>query len=152
MNITLNLASATATISADAKRVLANDVVFAGEYNPHNVGLFVIWNRDTAIAAVWASCEGDALDEAVDAGLMDAVACDGEVRFNEEEQGDEDLVGIAVTRLGNAGEPFYLDEVGCSRLQQADMSLGLLLAFAEARGAGAATLDDVTAAGLARRS
>ena len=152
MNIVLNLASATATISADAKRVLANDVIFAGEFNPHNVGLFVIWNRDTPIAAVWASCEGDALDEAVDAGLLDAVACDGEVRFNEEDQADEDLVGVAVTRLGNAGEPFYLDEVGCSRLQQADMSLGLLLAFAEARGSGADTLDGVTAVGLARRA
>lgn len=152
MNIVLNLASATATITADAKRVLANDVVFQGEYNPHNVGLFLVWNRDTVIAAVWASCEGDALDEAVDAGLMDAVACDGEVRFNEEDQADEDLDGVSVTRLGNAGEPFYLDEVGCSRLPQSDMSLGLLLAFAEARGSGAADLDDVTAAGLARRA
>jgi hypothetical protein len=81
---------------------------------------------------------------------MESFAVDGPISFDENEQSDVDEDGVAVTRLGNAGEPFYLDNCGCRRVPQDDMPVGLLLAFAEARGEGADTLDDVKAAGLAR--
>jgi hypothetical protein len=133
-----------------AARVLANDVTFDGEFNPHKIGLFVISNEYGAVCAVWASNEQDALDEAVDNGLMDSFAVEGPISFDEKEQADEDEDGITVTRLGNAGEPFYLDNCAVSRVSQDDMPVGLMLAFAEARGEGADTLDDVKASGLAR--
>jgi hypothetical protein len=138
-------------MTLDAARILTNDVTFAGEFNPHNVGLFVVSNEYGAVCAVWASCEQDALDQAVDSDLMESFAAVEEsIRFNEEEQTDEDKDGVSVTRLGNGGEPFYLDNCGCRRVPQDDMPVALLIAFAEARGEGADNLDDVKAAGLAR--
>lgn len=124
-------------ITIDADRILANDVVFDGEYNPHNVRLWLISNEVGVVAAVWASCMGDALDIAVDADLMRGFAI-------EERDADEDT-----PRLGNAGEPFDLTYCSVRQLPQADMPLPLLLAFAEARGAGAAGVT-VTVTGTAR--
>ena len=139
MNITLNLASPTnAAIKIDVNKVLANNVIFDGEYNPHNVRLWVISHEFGPVAAVWATCEQDALDEAVDADLMGAFAID-------EADADEETA-----HLGNAGEPFDLTYCGCRHLPQSEMSIGLLMAFAEARGAGVNTLDDVACAAMAR--
>ena len=138
MNITLNLAGpAHPSVKIDINRVLANDVIFDGEFNPHNVRLWLISNMHGYVAAVWASCEQDALDEAVDADLMDSLAID-------EADADEDTA-----RLGNASEPFDLTYCAICALPQNEMSVGILMAFAEARGAGADTLDDVACAALA---
>ena len=131
------LSKSDARMTLDAARVLANDVTFAGEYNPHGIKLFVISNEYGYVAAVWASCEQDALDEAVDADLMQGFAID-------EADADEDTA-----RLGNAGEPFDLTYCGMHHLAQSDMPEALLIAFAEARGEGASTLDDVKSAALA---
>ena len=125
-------------LTLDASRVLANNVIFNGEYNPHNVGLWVISHEFGPVAAVWASSEQNALDEAVDEDLMSAFAID-------EADADEDT-----ERLGNASEPFDLTYCGVRRLPQSDMPVGLLMALAEARGAGADTVDDVACAALAR--
>jgi len=139
MNITLNLASPTnAAIKIDVNKVLANDVIFDGEFNPHNVRLWVISNEFGHVAAVWARHKADALDTAVDADLMNSFAID-------EADADEDT-----TRLGNASEPFDLAYCGIRHLPQSEMSVGLLMAFAEARGAAVDTLDDVACAALAR--
>ena len=139
MNITLNLAGpAHPSVKIDINRVLANNVIFDGEYNPHNVRLWLISNMHGYVAAVWSSCEQDALDEAVDADLMDSLAID-------EADADEDTA-----RLGNAGEPFDLTYCGVCALPQNEMSVGILMAFAEARGAGVNTLDDVACAAMAR--
>jgi hypothetical protein len=148
MKILLSKTDDHMTLAAD--RVLTNDVTFDGEFNPHNVGLFIISNEYGAVCAVWASSEQDALDEAVDADLMESFAVEGPISFDEKEQSDVDVDGVTVTRLGNAGEPFYLDNCGCHRIPQDDMPVALLIAFAEARGEGADNLDDVKAAGLAR--
>lgn len=137
-------------LTLDADRVLTNDVTFDGEYNPHKIGLFVISNEYGYVCAVWAADEQDALDVAVDADLMQGFAVEGPIRFDDEEQVYVDEDGVTVTRLGNAGEPFYLDNCGCRRLPQNEMPEALLLAFAEARGEGAGDLDDVKAAALAR--
>jgi len=139
MNITLNLASPTnAAIKIDVNRVLANNVIFDGEFNPHSVRLWVISSDFGYTAAVWASCEQDALDEAVNADLMGAFAID-------EADADEETA-----RLGNASEPFDLAYCGIRHLPQSEMSIGLLMAFAEARGAAVDTLDDVACAALAQ--
>lgn len=131
------LSKSDSRMTLDAARVLANDVTFTGEYNPHGIKLFVISNEYGYVAAVWASCEQDALDEAVDADLMGGFAID-------EADADEDTA-----RLGNAGEPFDLTYCGMHHLPQSDMPEALLIAFGEARGEGANTLDDVKSAALA---
>lgn len=141
--------SKTDSTTLDASRVLTNDVVLDGEYNPHNVSLWLVLNEYGALAAVWAGNEQDALDLAVDEGLLDSCSVEGPVSFDEKEQGYFDEDGAAVTLLGNAGEPFYLDNIGMRRVPQSDMPVNLLVAFAEARGAGASTLEDVTSAYLA---
>ena len=122
------LSQSDSRLTLDASRVLANDVFFDGEYNPHGVKLWVISNELGPVAAVWASCEQDALDVAVDADLMGAFSVD-------EADADE-----GTARLGNASEPFDLTYCGCRHLPQSEMPLPLLLAFAEARGAGADTV------------
>jgi len=137
MNVKIALSKSDARMTLPADRVLANDVTFDGEYNPHGTKLFVISNEYGYIAAVWASCEQDALDEAVDADLMRCFAI-------EETDADEDTA-----RLGNAGEPFDLTYCGMHALPQSDMPTVLLMAFAEARGEGANCLDDVKSAALA---
>lgn len=131
------LSKSDSRMTLDAARILTNDVTFTGEYNPHNVGLFVISNEYGYVAAVWARHAADALDTAVDADLMGGFAID-------EADANEDTA-----RLGNAGEPFDLTYCGCHPLAQSDMPEALLIAFAEARGEGANTLDDIKSAALA---
>lgn len=147
MKIALSKSNNHLTLAAD--RILANDVLFDGEFNPHKVGLYVVRNEYGTVCAVWAGNEQDALDEAVDNDLMASFAAEGEIRFDDEEQSYFDENDAHVTLLGNAGEPFVLDDCGIQRIPQSDMPEGLLLAFAEARGDGAKTLDDVPAARLA---
>ena len=62
---------------------------------------------------------------------------------------DEADANEDTARLGNAGEPFDLTYCDCRPLAQSDMPVALLIAFAEARGEGANTLDDVKSAALA---
>lgn len=137
MNVKIALSKSDARMTLGADRILANDVTFDGEYNPHNVGLWIVFNEFGPVAGVWAQSEQDALDEAVDAGLMDGFAID-------EADADEETA-----RLGNASEPFDLTSCHVARLPQSDMPTALLIAFGEARGEGANTLDDVKSAALA---
>lgn len=110
--------------------VLCNDVTFPGEYNPHNVRLWIIGHEFGPVGAVWAQCEQDALDELVDSGLGDCFLID-------EKDADEDC-----SRLGNAGEPANLDNAWMRVVEFApDRDWQIMLRFAEARGAGHSTLD-----------
>ena len=118
----------------DEASILANNPVFAWEYNPHRVRLWIIGHEFGAVAACWADCESDALDEAYDADLLACFAVD-------EADADEDAA-----RLGNAGEPCdltyaWLYEVDLS--PSIDGNAQLLCKFAEARGAGHDTLAGV---------
>jgi len=125
-------------IELDAERVLANNPVFPGEYNPHNVRLWIIGNEFGALGAVWADCKQDAFDTLVDEGLGGGLLID-------EKDADEDC-----DRLGNAGEPANLDNAWiCTvRLTWRD-DAKLIAAFAEARGAGVENLDDIRLAAMA---
>ena len=51
-------------------RMLANDVTFAWEYNPHNVRPWFIYGELGPLALVWADTLQDALDEAVDNDML----------------------------------------------------------------------------------
>ena len=79
-------------VELDLERIRCNNPHLPGEYNPHNVRLFVVGNEFGAMGAVWAQ-ESDALDELVDADLGGRILID-------ETDADDDS-----PRLGNAGEP-----------------------------------------------
>ena len=123
-------------VQLSAERIVCNDVTFPWERHPHNMRLWVIGNEYGALGAVWASHEQDAMDELVDQGLGEALL------VGNADMDDEDSVDW--TSLGNAGEPADLTNVWLQtvRLDPTKDSL-LCIAFAEARGSGADTLDDV---------
>jgi len=128
----LPFASAPAIAELDAERILCNDVILPGETHPHGMRLWVIGNEYGALGAVWANHEQDALDELVDAGLGDGLL----VR---EEDRDDDCA-----HLGNAGEPADLTYAWLAKVTfDLSRDIKLLLALAEARGAGVKTLDQV---------
>lgn len=112
-------------IEMDSERILTNDVTMPWEYNPHNIRLWIVCNEYGALGAVWAGNEQDALDTLVDEDLGAGILVD------EADSDDE------CARLGNAGEPANLDNVGLYvvRLDQ-KLDARLMCAFCEARGAG----------------
>lgn len=95
---------APSSVELEGDSILLNDVNLPEHiehtFNPYNVKLWVIGNEYGALCAVWGSSEQDALDAAVDAGLLDSLM-DEEQDYNNE----------ALTPLGNAGELFDLDYV-----------------------------------------
>lgn len=126
-------------IQLDPEKIFCNDVVFPHEFNPHTKRLFIIGNEFGPLCAVWASDDREALDNAVDLDQMDSfLVSEEDARADDPE---EDADGIC--RLGNASEPFDLT-YGWIRHAPVDpiKTPWLALAFAEARGAGARTLDE----------
>lgn len=97
-------------------RILGNNVVLPGEFNPHNVRLWVIGNEFGAMGAVWADCQGDALDELVDADLGSGLLID-------ESDADEET-----SRLGNAGEPADLSHAWMGEVELLEPRDAALLA------------------------
>ena len=130
-------------VDLNEKDIYCNDVVLPEEFNPNHVHLFVVLHQFGPIAAIWAA-EHELLDVAVDLGVMDCFALDeadcAKHDHNEANAYEcENCEGCA--RLGNASEPFNLDDC---HVQQVDLDPSkhwkLLIAFAEARGAGRDTL------------
>lgn len=120
-------------IDLDNSRILCNDVIFHGEFNPHNVRLWVVGNEFGALGAAWAPCEQDAFDILCDAMLLAGLEVEPPKTEEEEEE---------VTRLGNEGVPH---DMTYAWIQQVEFVPGrdwqLLCRFAEARGACNDNLD-----------
>ena len=112
----------------DDRHCLCNDIVFPDEYNPHNVRPWLIGSECGALALVWAECEQDALGEACDNDLLNAIRV-------EEVDADEDTA-----RLGNASEPFDLTYAWLEALVLTPQQERT---FAEARGARCESLADL---------
>jgi len=75
-----------------------------GEFNPHNVHPWVLHDHGFVVAVVFAGNLQDALDKAVDANKMDRFL------IKEKDFGDyPDDQGV--TTLGNAGEPFDIENL-----------------------------------------
>ena len=114
--------------------ILLNDVNLPEHiehtFNPYNVKLWVIGNEYGALCAVWGSSEQDALDAAVDAGLLDSLM-DEEQDYNNE----------ALTPLGNAGELFDLDYVWMGKVEfDAARDIKLIVALVRESAEGKDTL------------
>ena len=101
---------APSSVELEGDSILLNDVNLPEHiehtFNPYNVKLWVIGNEYGALCAAWGSNEQEALDEAVDAGLLDSLM-DEEQDYNNE----------ALTPLGNAGELFDLDYVWMGKVE-----------------------------------
>jgi hypothetical protein len=137
----LPFASVPRTVELENERILCNDIRFPWESHPRNLRLFVIGNEYGALGAVWADCEQDALDELVNSGLGDGLLLDEETFKDYLE--DEDRTE-AISYLGNAGEPADLEHCWIGRVEFDKVrDFDLILKFAELRGSGGKTLDDI---------
>jgi hypothetical protein len=74
-------------------------------YNPHRVRAWIIGHEFGVLAIAYASHEQEALDFAVDAGLMDCMQLSDE---DSQEAYDTGTDGAYIS-AGNAGELFYQD-------------------------------------------
>ena len=93
----------------DADVVEPDSWIPAGEYNPHNVRPFLIHDHGFALAIVFASHLGEALDIAADEERL------GRFQIADEDRGDyPDDEAIAF--LGNASEPFDIETLGAVEL------------------------------------
>jgi len=120
--------SNTATINgvkvSDADFVNVDDFIPAGEYNPHNVRLWVLHDHGFVVACVFADCLQDAVDIAVDENKMDRY------QVTEDEAGDYGgniYDSESLSYLGNAGEPFDIDTLQAFDVPSPEMSICKLI-------------------------
>jgi alpha-L-arabinofuranosidase len=124
-------------VELEGERILCNNIILPGEFNPHRIRLWVIGNEYGPLCAVWADCEQDAFDEATDAGMLDSFIVSPE---DYEAMNDDEKENCA--HLGNAGELANLDYAWVAEVEfKPERDLSLLLAFARADGARSNTLD-----------
>jgi hypothetical protein len=121
----------------DGGKILCNDVTLPAEidasckYNPHRVRAWLIGHVFGAVCMVFASCEQDALDSAVDGNLMDAFLS------ADQNHADENL-----TSLGNAGELFDVSDFWIGEVSfEPSRDILLIVALARAAESGADTLE-----------
>ncbi len=129
-----------AIVELPPERILTNDVRLPHDRtNIHKVRLFVIGHEFGPIGAVWAGCEQDAFDELVDAGLGDALLVS-----EEDQERADDKERDEWAHLGNAGEPADLTHAWIQEVEFVpERDWQLIARFAEARGSGVETLNDV---------
>ena len=77
----------------------------AGEYNPHNVRAWAIGNEFGLLGVVVAEHEAEALDEAVDHGIMDSEMMDPKAQAEYEAEDWYD----SFTYAGNASEAIWTE-------------------------------------------
>lgn len=159
---TIKLIAKYGEIDIDTKDILCEDMIFPGEYNPHNNRPWLIelgGSYQSVFKLVWATCEQDALDVACDNDMLDSIQLDdieADERVVHEDDcpsNDPELDPKFVNqccnywdnfaRLGNAGEPFDLDNVGLTELDLTKQSLQFMMWLAEARGLGAGRLSEL---------
>ncbi len=116
--------------SLDEDKILCNDVNLPGEFNPHNVRLWVIGDVFGAIVAVWASHAQEAFDVACDEYMLDGYLSENQEWKDEEE-------GI---RCGNASELFDFDQPWIGVVKWNELDEKTKLAFAYSKGACFETL------------
>jgi hypothetical protein len=121
----------------EGARIVCNDVMLPASidascrFNPHNVRLWVIGHEFGALCAVFASHEQNALDSAVDAGMLDCMMAE------EQNHDDESL-----RALGNASELFDLSYAWIGQVTfDPARDILLITALARASESGANTLE-----------
>lgn len=109
---------------SDKDVVNTDNFIPKGESNPHNVRPWLIHNEGFIVCIVFADCEQDAWDEAVDNHKLDAwlieeagntpgtkgLPAEDYPTLGTEEEED------SITRLGNVGEPFDIETLSILQL------------------------------------
>jgi hypothetical protein len=123
----------------EGEKILCNDVNLPkaidpdNGYNPHNVRLWVIGHEFGAICAVFASHEQDALDSAVDGGMLDCLMAEDQNPPEDEREG--------LAPLGNASELFDLSHAWLAEVEfDATRDIHLIVKLVRASAEGADTL------------
>lgn len=124
---------APSSVELEGEAILLNDVNLPEHiehtFNPYNVRLWVIGNEYGALCATWGSSEQEALDEAVDANMLDCLAAD-----LDDADGD-------YTPLGNASELFDLNSVWMGEVEfDAARDIKLIVALVRESAEGKDTL------------
>jgi len=91
----------------DKDIVDVEDCVYAGEFNPHNIHPFLFHDHGYVLCVVFASHLQDALDKAVDEDKLDRFQVDAK-----EVEAMTDAEAEELSFLGNAGEPFDIENLG----------------------------------------
>jgi hypothetical protein len=121
---------------SDADVVNGGNFIPKGEYNPHNVRPWLLHDHGFAVAVVFADCEGDAIDEAVDGGKLDRFQLDPSnashrADYGNGKDGDEFDWNDSVSYHGNAGEPFDLESLGMMELPNVPFSFAAMFAASQ---------------------
>jgi hypothetical protein len=99
---------------SDSDIVNPDDFIPAGEYNRRKVRPWLIHDHGFVVCVVFADCEQDALDIAVDEGKLDRYQITEEDAEDYPTLNSEEEAGIC--RLGNASEPFNIESLGMIEL------------------------------------
>lgn len=119
-------------VKVSVKDILCSEVIFAHEFNPHNIHPILVTEHGFISFIVFAEHLQDALDILADEGKLDT--------FQIEEKDFEDY-GIntdnpTCTFLGNASEPFDIENLSAFDLNIADFPVELQLRIMEAKTNG----------------
>lgn len=91
-------------------KICVSDMLAPDDYNPHNRKAWIVGDVSGALALVWADCEGDAWDEAADAGALNHLQLEEDEASVKGRDGDwMDNPDLEIIRAGNASEPFHVD-------------------------------------------
>jgi hypothetical protein len=105
---------------SDEDVVNVDDWIPEGDYNPHRVRPWLLHDHGYTVAVAFGSCEGDAIDSAVDAGKLDRFQITGADQADYEDDDER------IAYLGNAGEPFDIESLGIIELDNPRMSFAVV--------------------------
>ena len=100
----------------DSDIVNRDDAIWRGEYNPHNVRLWLLHDHGFTLAVVWADNLQDAIDIAVDNDKLDRYL------IAEVDLADYGADGEGIAYLGNASEPFDIESLGYVEFSAPELS------------------------------
>lgn len=92
---------------ADAESLLRKNGYVVGEYNPHKVSAYLFCDEYSHLGLAIGSHESEALDNAMDAGILDRLLMSEEDHKEYSENGWDD----SFTYAGNAGEPIWTEHL-----------------------------------------
>lgn len=109
---------------SDSDVVNPDDAIWAGDYNPHNVRLWLVHDHGFTVGVAWASCLQDALDALADGDKLDSFLV---TEADAADYGGDIYDCESLSYLGNASEPFDIEALGCVEIAPPVLSLERLL-------------------------
>ena len=126
----------------EGNKIMCNDISLGRAIDPDASSLdtskfYVIGNEYGAICALWANNDQDALDNAVDANMLDCLMAE------EQNIDTEEVSELGLNNLGNAGELFDLSHVWMGEVElDPARDIKLIVALVRANEAGHDVIGD----------